>query len=318
MAADISCLYAPIDRFARSRIISYVRERRCPDGGYCFYRLDEPNAGDTFYALQTLSLLGEKLRDGRTAGFLKGLQGPDGSYSSYSAALFAGRGLRLLDDSPNQDVTEFISLGIPCLDPKTQVIETFSLFDPLLTWISLFSLYQIPLHETWRERVIDSILRYQHFSGGFGSPIPTLRDTWQASEVLLTLDYPRENLGITRFIQSCEDPEFGYLGRPGTRPPYLEHLYAGLRLSSLLENIPRYPGACGAFLKRCIHQSGGFVRSMFGGSPTLEFTARATESLVILGDENIAPGILVDADKKAIRSELRKGSDHDRYNNYQD
>jgi hypothetical protein len=294
MAPDRSCLLVPVDSFTQSRIITYVQERRCPDGGYCFYRLNEPNAGDTFYALQTLSLLGEDRRDEGTAGFLKNLQRPDGSYVSYSAALFAGRGLRLLDDSPIHDMKAFISQGIPCPDPKTRVIETVSLFDPLLTWISLFSLHRIPLPESWRTHVIGSILQFQNSSGGFGSPVTTLQDTWQATEVLLMLHYSREELGISTFIQSCEDPEFGYLGRPGARPPYLEHLYAGLRLSALLGTAPRYAGSCRAFIERGTHHSGGFVRSVFGGSPTLEFTALAVESLAILAGEKIAPGTLID------------------------
>jgi hypothetical protein len=37
--------------------IEYIRERRCSSGGYCFYRLDEPNAGDTFHALASLAML---------------------------------------------------------------------------------------------------------------------------------------------------------------------------------------------------------------------------------------------------------------------
>ena len=127
-----------------------------------------------------------------------------------------------------------------------------------------------------------TILRFQVESGGFGFPKATLQDTWQASEALVMLRYPKENLGISRFIWSCEDPEFGFLGKPGSRPPYLEHLYAGLRLSALQGHAPRYAGACRAFIERCAHQSGGFVRSVFGGSPTLEFTARAVESLAIL------------------------------------
>ena len=283
MVHDTSCQNAPVTTPFPTDIVQYVRERRCPSGGYCFYRLDEPNAGDTFHALQILSLLGEHIHDDETVAFLEGLQEPDGSYPSYAAALFVGKGLQLLGAAPLHDVVPCISRRIPCISPYTQVIESFSLFEPLYTWISLFRLYQVPLPADWSAQISRTILRFQGESGGFGSPLGTLQDTWQASESLVMLHYPRENLGISRFIRTCEDPEFGFLGRPGSRPPYLEHLYAGLRLSALLGTAPRYAGACRAFIDQCAHHSGGFVRSVFGGSPTLEFTARAVESLAILG-----------------------------------
>ncbi|OPZ44064.1 MAG: hypothetical protein BWY93_00803 [Euryarchaeota archaeon ADurb.BinA087] len=282
MTPDTSCQIPPVTTSFHPNIVQYVQERRCPSGGYCFYRLDEPNASDTFHALQVLYLLGELNRDDETVAFLQGLQQPDGSYSSFAAALFAGRGLHLLGASPLYDVAPLISCSIPCISPETQVIESFSLFEPLYTWTSLFVLYQVPIPEEWKKQITRTILQFQGETGGFGSPSGTLQDTWQAAEILVVLGYSRENLGINRFVWSCEDPEFGYLQRPGSRPPYLEHLYAGVRLSALLGTAPRYAGACRTFIEQCAHHSGGFVRSVFGGSPTLEFTARAVESLAIL------------------------------------
>lgn len=282
MTPDTSCRIPSVTTPFHPHILQYVRERRCPSGGYCFYRLDEPNAGDTFYALQVLSLLGQEVRDEETAAFLQGLQEPDGSYPSHAAALFAGRALQLLGKSPRYEITPFITRGIPRISPGTRVIESRSLFEPLYTWISLFLLHKFPLPGEWNAQITRTILQFQAETGGFGSPTGTLQDTWQAAEILVVLGYPRENLGINRFMWSSEDPEFGYLGRPGSRPPYLEHLYAGLRLSALLGTAPRYAGACRAFIDQCAHHSGGFVRSVFGGSPTLEFTALAVESLAIL------------------------------------
>lgn len=282
MTPDTSCQIPPVATPFHMNIVRYVQERRCPSGGYCFYRLDEPNAGDTFHALQVLSLLGEKVRDEETVTFLQGLQQPDGSYSSHAAALFTGRGLQILGAAPLYDVAPFISCSIRCISPETQVIERFSLFDPLYTWISLFLLHHIPFPEEWNAQITKTILQFQGETGGFGFPVTTLQDTWQAAEILIVLGYRRENLGINRFVWSCEDPEFGYLRRPGSRPAYLEHLYAGLRISALLGTAPRYAGACKAFIDQCAHHSGGFVRSVFGGSPNLELTARAVESLAIL------------------------------------
>jgi hypothetical protein len=286
MALEIPCMGSPGNTPALVRTLHYVQERRCPSGGYCYYRLDEPNAGDTWYALHILSLLGEKVKDGETARFLQGLQEPDGSYASYSAALYAGRALRILEEMPIYNATRFLTRSIPSLNTTTQVIETISLFDPLLAWVSLFDLFQVSLPEDWKNQVVDSVLRFREDSSGFGSHGATLQETWQASEILLMLGYPRDDLEINRFVWSCEDPEYGFLGRPGSRPPYLEHLYAGIRLSALLRKYPFYAGACRGFIGRCTHHSGGFVRSVFGGSPTLEFTALAVEALSLLAGEH--------------------------------
>ncbi|MEM2124062.1 MAG: hypothetical protein QXL43_01850, partial [Methanolinea sp.] len=72
-----------------ARAAGYARERRCPSGGYCFFRLDEPNAADTCFALHVLSLAGEIPGDHETVRFLHELQAPDGSYPSLAAALYA-------------------------------------------------------------------------------------------------------------------------------------------------------------------------------------------------------------------------------------
>ena len=117
MTPDTSCQNAPVTTPLHPYILQYVQERRCLSGGYCFYRLDEPNAGDTFHALQVLFLLGELNRDDETATFLQDLQHPDGSYSSHAAALFAGRGLQLLGESPLHDIAPFISCSIPRVSP---------------------------------------------------------------------------------------------------------------------------------------------------------------------------------------------------------
>lgn len=276
----------------RSAIISYVNCRRCSEGGYCFYRLDEPNAGDTYHALKILSLLGEEIHDKKTAVFLRSLQRPDGSYSSYNAAFFAGHGLRLMNESPVYDPAGFISRPPGDIDSGNRPVDSFLLFSPIITRLSLFPLYHIPFQEDWKNYIIKHILGFRTRSGGFGADESTLLDTWQASESLLMLGYPCKKLGVIPFLQSCEDPEFGYLGKPDSRPAYIEHLYAGLRLNALTGTAPRFKRACLAFLNKCTHHSGGFTRSVFGGSPTLEYTAMAVKSFSILAGERINPPLL--------------------------
>lgn len=271
-----------MSRDERLRILGYIWACRCPSGGFCFYMLDEPNAADTFYAIHALSLLGGRVDDPETAAFLQSLQAPDGSYASYAAALHAGWALSLLGASPLRDPAWFVSRGVPEITPDSRVTESFSLFEPLHTWVALFDLYQLGIPLEWRDRILEIVLGYENPEGGFGYPASTLLDTLHATEILLTLGHRKGGTGIIRFLHACEDPEFGFLARPGSRPPYLEHIHAGLRLSSRLGVVPSHAEACRAFLRRCAHHLGGFARSVHGGIRTLEFTACALESLAIL------------------------------------
>jgi len=262
--------------------VEYVRSRRCPSGGYCFYRLDEPNAGDTCFALGVLSLLGETDADEKTVRFLQGLQYPDGSYASLSCALFAGWGLLMLGAEPLRDPSGYIIRSLPRPDPQTQVVDSLSPFEPLRAWAALADLYGVELTHAVREEVTATVLSFRSGTGGFGAPNPTLQDTRMAAEILSFLGQGCDLHETVPFVEACGDPEFGFLGRPGSKPAFLEQVHAGLRLSLLLGVAPRNISACRVFVQRCAHPSGGFVRSVFGGSPTLEFTARAVESLAIL------------------------------------
>ncbi|MDH7594199.1 MAG: hypothetical protein QHG99_07610 [Methanomicrobiales archaeon] len=187
-----------------------------------------------------------------------------------------------MGEGPRYDPGEYLMRLFPCPDPRTEAIVAFSLFDSLHTWVSLRALYGIPLSSSERTGIKHAVLPFQNKSGGFGSPLASMKETWQAAEVLLVTGYPLGRQNIVRFVHSCEDPEFGYLGRPDTRPSYLEDVYAGLRLSALLSHPPRYRDAVIDFLRRCRHCSGGYARSVFGGIATLEFTAIAVEAFAML------------------------------------
>jgi hypothetical protein len=263
--------------------VEYVRARRCPSGGYCFYRLDEPNAGDTCFALGILSLMGENETDEKTVRFLQGLQYPDGSYASLSCALYAGAALRMLGAEPLHDPRGLILRFLPRPNPRTQVVDSLSLFEPLRTWAALTDLYEVELPRESREEVTAIILSFRSENGGFGYPTSTLQDTRMAAEILAFLGHDGyDDPGTVSFMDACGDPEYGFVGRPDSKPAFLEQVHAGLRLSLLLGQAPRYVDTCRDFVRRCAHPSGGFARSVFSGSPTLEFTARAVEALAIL------------------------------------
>ena len=60
----------------RQKVIHYVLDRKCLSGGFCFYKLEEPNGSDTWNALSILDLLRVRFEDEATIAYLRGTQHP--------------------------------------------------------------------------------------------------------------------------------------------------------------------------------------------------------------------------------------------------
>lgn len=258
-----------------SRILAYVTERRCPSGGYCFYQLDEPNAADTCRALIIRNILGSLQQDLDTVEFLRSLQSPGGSFSSLSAGYAALLALSLLGEAPDHDPGAWIHSLFRVPAPGREVIEVLSPFEHAHTWVALCRLCSVDPTPEETDLIGKALRSHRCAGGGFGTDSPNLLDTWHVTRTLRLLGYEIDRVATAAFLKRCENPDYGFLNAPGVLPPYLEHLHAGVLLSRELGITPRFHDECIAFLDRCFHRSGGFVRSVFGGSPTLEFTAYA-------------------------------------------
>jgi hypothetical protein len=92
----------------RGCIVRYVLERRCRSGGFCFYKLEEPNGSDTWFALSILDLLHCAFRDESTMNYLRAMQHPDGSYGGIYSAFYSIKSLSLLGVDPAEDPRPYI------------------------------------------------------------------------------------------------------------------------------------------------------------------------------------------------------------------
>ena len=91
------------------QLVGYVESTRSDDGGYCFYRLNESNAADTFYAVYVLTALNRPVPEPElTADFLQQRQGSDGSFQSIYSADYVLRALDLLGVPPLFDPNHFL------------------------------------------------------------------------------------------------------------------------------------------------------------------------------------------------------------------
>lgn len=257
-------------------VLRYVDERRCVDGGYCFYRLPEPNAADTRYALAIRSRLGPVQSDPATVVFLRSLQMPDAAFPNVFVADHVLAGLALLGASPRHDPGPYLLARLAALGDHERPPEQLSALEGVHAAVEASGLADVPIGGDSLAAVLRHVRSLRHPGGGFGAGHPTIAETADAVAVLVRLGRPNEAAGASDFVAAAGDPRDGYL--------FLEPVAALVRASLLLRQPLRAPDRVRAFVLGLRHPSGGFVRSRYGGSPTLEYTHLAVETLALLDE----------------------------------
>ncbi len=247
------------DGIRANLIVRYVRERRCKGGGYCFYRLEEPNGSDTYHALSSLRWLGRLERDEETAAFLLDRQAPDGSYESIFQAGYCLKGLSILRIEPRADPSAYILQHLRAYDVDRLPAEVTSIFGKMLAGVELLNVRGLPVPVQQKESVVEFLLRYRQADGGFGDACSTLFETCQAVQMLSKLDYPLAGLGVDRFLAACEDRVSGFVDLPG-RPCRSSNMsMRGLSCRGSWAGGASCRG-CAEFIRACQTRNGGFSR----------------------------------------------------------
>lgn len=262
--------------------LNYIRLRRCKNGGYCFYRLEEPNCADTYFALASLHLIDRASPDRETADFLLARQRPDGSYESISQAYFSLGGLRLLKKNPRYDPRTYLFNRFTIYDISLLPPGTVSIFEPLYHLVHMYRWLGIDLPEGEKGRLISFVLREQKGDGGFGRARATLIETRDALFILAYLGATFDTGKVESFLRSCQDRIHGFVNLPGIRFSYLEHIHAGLEMCRFLSLSPAYPETIFDFLQACRKVNGGYSRSTHTGIASLENTFYALSSFQLL------------------------------------
>ncbi len=268
----------------KDRVLRYVMERRCREGGFCFYKLKEPNGLDTCSALSVLNLLDVSFRDGKTVSYLQGMQNDDGSYDSVFMAYYALKSLRLAGGESRHDPWPYIQKHIQQdrLDAEKLPAEITSVYKRMAFLVDLyvrFSKNRDPLTE---KNLQDFVLSFYNEDRGFGFRQSTLGETSRALRMLTWLNYPVQKISVLDFIRQCETPACGFTDIPDTSLSYLEYIHAGAVAAFLTGYRIRYLDQCRDFIRSCQNRTGGFSRVMHGGIATLEDTFYAVQALKLL------------------------------------
>ena len=270
-------------RILKQKVARYLQERSCPGGGFCFYRLNEPNPQDTYYALAIADLLQLPCHDERTILYLQALQQADGSYESLTQAFFVLLSLRRLDRQPLHDPTEqivsyatrLLAIALPANTARPAILHE------LHQLTALFKAMEIEWPTERKDTVVRLVQSFQQVDGGFGVEGSSLPETAWATVVLRRVGHPPAAINVESFLRSCEHPTFGFTGKPETALFFLEYLHAGLTLCQELRCIPTFPSACLSALLRCQTDTGGFARTHLAIA-TMDDTFRAIHGLTIL------------------------------------
>ncbi len=186
----------------KEQAVNYVMERKCKKGGFCFYRLEEPNASDSYYALAILDLLGISFKDYNTVAYLRSLQSNHGSYNSVYSLLYSIKSLLLLKEKPKHNPIPHITRNMGVYNVDKLIEETRSIFERMYYLIDLCFTLKIELDDNIKNNIIDFILYFQKEDRGFGYTRSTLIETSQALAILNWLNYPTDILQTEHFIKN--------------------------------------------------------------------------------------------------------------------
>jgi hypothetical protein len=265
-------------------LVDYVHSTRSDDGGYCFYRLKESNAADTFYAVHILKNLRYAVPGPETtADFFQHYQASDGSFQSIYMTSYVVQGLALLDAQLLFDPSGFIvrhlnsTLSIT-KQPSYELSD--ALLEPIGTAVTLLGLMkaEIPTHLT--HEIYDAVHLYKRTDGGFGAVSSNVYATYHAVRSIATNLLAADLLtGVSSWIRRCEWPTGGFSKTPDNTPNYLDEIYQALYLMRTTNVRPTYIHETARFIGRLQNANGGFRRAYDSGISSLENAYYAVTAL---------------------------------------
>ncbi|WP_414039819.1 prenyltransferase/squalene oxidase repeat-containing protein [Acidithiobacillus sp. M4-SHS-6] len=249
----------------RGAAIHYIRGRRCPQGGYSFYRtpewgVEEPSAPDTFAALDALRLLGEPAQDAeQSVAWLQSLQNGNGSWPTLTIASAADAALALLNGTPRHDPSSWLR-GQWAHRVKRKSNRAWE-----GALVGLHQLLQLVQHYLPQLLVDEGnalsviLAQARDPSGVWSIDGPDLESTSTALALANMAHWPLPNVSsVSDWWHLCEDPILGLRMTPTAGQTTAATLRSGLDIALSLDLHPRHPRAIATQLYLMQHPSGGF------------------------------------------------------------
>lgn len=125
--------------------------------------------------------------------------------------------------------------------------------------------------------IAEWILPFQKEDGGFGVKRSDVISTYYALESLNQIDPSliKVKNRILNFAEQCKSYDGVFTSTPINYPPYVETIYAGIKIHEILEQKVKSPNKIIKFVLELQNKNGGFRRSKYIGISELEYTYRA-------------------------------------------
>ncbi len=272
-------------RFDVHQLVEYVESTRSDDGGYCYYRLNESNAADTFYAVYVLTALNRPVPEPElTADFLQQHQGSDDSFQSIYSADYVLRALDLLGVPPPFDPNDFLQSQLEgtlsiASQPYYELSNSF--LASLGKAVAILALRHDEPSPAVKTEVVEAVRPYKRPEGGFGVDHASVYSTYNAVQAL-SFSLSDSPAGVSQWIRRCEWKKGGFSQTPVNTPNYLDEIHRGLSIMRAVNERPRYPQETATFIGRLQNANGGFRRAADSGISSLENAYYALKALVEL------------------------------------
>lgn len=272
--------------FNKQKIINYLEKRHLEDGGYFFARVPPSSGQDTFFAVKTLKILGEKPKNPmslikfwqneETSGNLNSINGlfyaietyknlnyPINSFEKYKPFL----------QSLFQKIKQNISLkNASKIKIDSEIIPIFSdLVENEAKLIYYLTSLSLDLNINIDQNLlIEYIQSLKNNGEGFGKI--------KGSEISTTC-YCLEISKKIKYSLPNKTEIINYIIKELNHASYLEDYYWSTKALNLLKiKVPKTEKIIN-FLTKCQRENGGFSRSEFIGISTIEYTFFAVSIL---------------------------------------
>ncbi len=269
----------------------YVLSRRAGDGGFAFCYPLPSSLPETYYAVYILSVLGVRIDDrDKLVKYLRsslknnphsvyfvlktlnllGEELPDVSNFARERLRKAMGRIKVAEIKKAREIHE-LEAGITAtysFDMPNVLREVYSL-------VTSLRLLGVECDEIERAKEFVKLFRKRDgFGAGFGVKAPTLEDTYYAVSVIRKKDDD-----VLKFVMEREWKDGGFSKVPGSYPPYIEDTYFAVETLNIM-GIRYKNYRTVRYLASLQNADGGFRRSVFLGTSSLEFSYYAVASLV--------------------------------------
>lgn len=258
---------------AAGKALQYVHSCQTEDGGYFFARIPPGSLRDSYFAVKSLQMLGERPRrpadlEYFVRSFLQETVGNPVHTGYLATEIF---NCLSKDLEPLRQQTQVIEASLTALqevtDSRSLYLEVASELETIFEAVSVLLNLGVSFDRTAAIKLIASM---SNKDGGFGS---------RGSSSLATTYYAVRTFALLDYVPKQPERTFSFLKSQQRDLYFLEDLYYLSSSCFILGKTLSAPEQALSFVLNCQRDSGGFARARAMGIPTLEDTYYALSVL---------------------------------------